>query len=162
MLRSGACWRGTLPLAEFERFAAAVNRCGDVAVAVRFAEDDRSRARVAGRCSARAEITCARCASEADVGIECELDFRLVATEAEAAALGPTLDTVVAEADAVSIAALVEDDLLLNLPEFGCVDCSTCAAYAEQQAALPDTPAALEKRPSPFAALATWRRARET
>lgn len=152
-LRAGGTWRGTLPLTAFERFAATVAGGGDVEVAVRFEPDDLARARVTGTCGVRAEVVCARCGAEVDVLIECAVDFRLVASEAQAQALMPALETVVAAEDRVPVVALVEDDLLLNLPEAGCDDREECENWAEQRAdAATDEPA----RTSPFAVLGNW------
>ena len=51
--------------------------------------------------------------------------MRVVASDAEAQALMPKLDAVVSEA-AMPIAELIEDDLLMNLPEIACKDRATC------------------------------------
>ena len=153
-LRSAGTWRGTLPLTAFERFAATVARGGDVDVAVCFAPDDRARARVTGNCGVHAQVVCARCGSEVDVLVECAVDFRLVASEEQAQAMMPTLETVVAAEDRISVVALVEDDLLLSLPEVGCEDREGCEHWAEQRrevaAAVPT------RRESPFAVLENW------
>ena len=149
-VHTGASWRGTVPLAAFERFAAAVLSAGDVEVEVRLGDDEAARARVTGRCGVDAVLVCSRCADDAAVRIDCAVDFRLVGSEAEAEALTPMFDTMVASGERVSVAALVEDDLLLNLPEVGCADRETCPHWAEQQA---DVAAEPERRESPFAAL---------
>lgn len=153
-LRSGGTWRGTLPPDAFERFAATVTSAGDVEVAVRFEPDDLGLARVTGSCGVRAEIVCSLCASEVEVPVECDLDFRLVASEVQAQALMPDLETVVAPEDRVPVVALVEDDLLLNLPEAGCDDRDECENWAEQRA---DAATAEPIRMSPFAVLGNWK-----
>lgn len=151
-LRAGGTWRGTLPLTAFERFAATVAGGGDVEVAVRFEPDDRAWARVTGTCGVRAELACSLCGCDVVVPVECDLDFRLVASEAQAQALMPDLETVVATEDRISVVALVEDDLLLNLPESGCDDRDECENWAEQR---PD--AATAEPASPFAVLRNWK-----
>ena len=154
-LRSGGTWRGTLPLEAFERFAATVASAGDVEVAVRLEPDDLGRARVTGSCRVRAEIVCALCGCEVEVSVESPLDFHLVASEAQAQALMPDLETVVATEDRVAVVALVEDDLLLNLPEAGCDDRDECENWAEQR---PDVaPVEPARRTSPFAVLGNWK-----
>lgn len=154
-LRSGGTWRGTLSLEAFERFAATVAGAGDVEVAVRLKPDDLGRARVTGSCRVRAEIVCSLCGCEVEVSVESPLDFRLVASEAQAQALMPDLETVVATEDRVAVVALVEDDLLLNLPEAGCDDRDECENWAEQR---PDVaPIEATQRTSPFAVLGNWK-----
>lgn len=141
-----------MPLDAFERFAATVAGGGDVAVAVRFEPDDVGRARVTGTCSVSAEVVCSHCGCDVEVPIECALDFRLVASEAQAAALMPDLETVVATEDRISVVVLVEDDLLLNLPEAGCADRDECENWAESR---PET--ATAEAASPFAVLRNWK-----
>lgn len=153
-LQSGGTWRGTLPLEAFERFAATVASGGDVEVAVRLEPDDLGRARVTGSCGLRAEIVCSLCGCEVEVPVECALDFRLVASEAQAQTLMPDLETVVATEERVSVVALVEDDLLLNLPEAGCDDRDECENWAEER---PDVASREPERTSPFAVLGNWK-----
>ena len=141
-----------MPLDAFERFAAAVAGGGDVAVAVRFEPDDQAWARVTGTCGVRAEVVCSRCGCDVEVPVECALDFRLVGDEAQAQALMPDLETVVATEDRISVVALVEDDLLLNLPEAGCDDRDECENWAESR---PDGVTA--EQASPFAVLRNWK-----
>ena len=158
-LRSSGIWRGSLPLTAFERFAATVVGGGDVEVAVCFEPDDLARARVTGTCRVRAEVVCALCGSEVDVVVECAVDFHLVASEAQAQALMPALDTVVATEDRISVATLVEDDLLLSVPEAGCDDRDHCENWGDSWAGQqPDVAtAAPARRESPFAVLGNWK-----
>ena len=157
-LRTGGTWRGTLPLAAFERLAETVAGGGDVEVAVRFEPDDLARARVTGTCGARADVVCAQCGCDVNVLVDCAVDFRLVASEAQAQALLPDLETVVATEDRVSVVALVEDDLLMSLPEAGCDDRDDCENWAEQR---PDAVTATGNPAadvdSPFAVLGDWK-----
>ena len=158
-LRSGGTWRGTVPLAAFERFAATVAGGGDVEVAVRFEPDDRARARVTGTCGVHAQVVCAWCGSDVDVLVECAVDFRLVDDETQAQALMPTLETVVASEDRISVVALVEDDLLLSLPEAGCDDRDHCENWRENWAEQRPDVATAEPAPreSPFAVLGNFK-----
>ena len=159
-LQAGGTWRGTLPLAAFERFAATVTGGGDVEVAVRFEPDDLARARVTGTCGVRAQVVCAVCGSDVDVLVECAVDFRLVVSETQAQALMPALETVVAAEDRISVVALVEDDLLLSLPEAGCDDRDHCGNWGEHRSEVATAEPA--RRENPFAVLGNWKpRARD-
>ena len=154
-LRAGGTWRGTLPLTAFERLAATVTGGGDVEVGVRFEPDDLARARVTGTCGVHAQVVCAVCGSDVDVLVECAVDFRLVASETQAQALMPTLETVVAAEDRISVVALVEDDLLLSLPEAGCDDRDHCENWGEHRTEVATAEPA--RRESPFAVLGNWK-----
>ena len=146
-VRNGARWEGTVPRAAFERLGAA----GDVRVSVRLGDDGLTRGRVTGTCHVVAAVVCAQCANEMEVPTECAIDFRLVADEARAEALTPEYDTLVTAEERVPLAALVEDDLLLGLPEVGCTDRDACPHWAEQRQAMAEV---ARGRTSPFAALA--------
>ena len=157
-LRSGGTWRGTLPLEAFERFAATVFGGGDVEVSLRLEPDVLGRARLTGSCGLRAEIVCSLCGCEVEVPVECALDFRLVASEAQAQTLMPDLETVVASEERVSVVALVEDDLLLSLPEAGCDDRVRCENWCENWAEeRPGVASREPERTSPFAVLGNWK-----
>ena len=158
LARAGAAWRGVLPLDAFERLKAAVSTAGDVDVALKFSADDVGQARVTGTCGVLAQVVCARCSCAVEVRVESAIDFRIVESEAHAQALTPMFDTVVTEADIVAAGTLVEDDLLLSLPEFACEDWDNCPNALELRTIaleLRESQAAHEPEPttSPFAGL---------
>ena len=131
LARAGAAWHGVLPLDAFGRLKAAVNTASDVDVALKFSGDDVAQARVTGTCGVLAQVVCARCSCDVEVRIESAIDFRIVASEAQAQALTPAFDTVVTDEDIVAVGTLVEDDLLLSLPEIACEDWENCANALE-------------------------------
>lgn len=151
LAHAGAAWRGVLPLDAFERLKAAVSSAGDVDVALKFSADDVAQVRVTGTCGVLAQVVCARCSCDVEVRVESVLDFLIVASEAQAQALTPMFDTVMTDDDIVAVGTLVEDDLLLSLPEFACEDWDNCANALE----LRESQAAYEPEPtkSPFAGL---------
>ena len=146
-------WRHTVAAHNFVRLAQAAE-FADVEVDVRFALDDHGRPHATGACRLVAKVCCCRCLREEPVDVASRIDIRVVASEAEAQALMPELDAVVSDA-AMPIAELIEDDLLMSLPEIACKDRETC----------PHVPVAVsgdgvsadhdgEDRKRPFAALA--------
>ncbi len=130
---------------------ASVVEVGEVEVDLRFALDDHGRPHATGVCRLVAKVCCCRCLREAPVDVAGRIDARVVASEAEVQALMPELDAVVGDG-AMPITELVEDDLLMSLPEIACKDRDTCPHAPIGN----DNPAGRDDDESqqPFAALA--------
>lgn len=117
--RQGRRWVGKVPSTAFERLAG-LAALEDVAVELTFEIDDHDRVRMRGGGKAEARIVCQRCLEEVDVAVESSLDVRVMASERSAQEVGKQYDTIVIDARTLSVAELVEDDLILSLPELGC------------------------------------------
>ncbi len=150
LARGSGSWRGVVPVGAFERLGAFVGDDGaGVEAELDFEFDAGGRLRVSGTCRVTAAVCCSRCLETAPVAVVAAVDYRVVASEAEAQALTPAVDTVVGDIEAMPATALVEDDLLLSMPEIACREQDSC----------PRAPAALEtgadagQSASPFAAL---------
>ena len=134
LARDGGAWRGTVSVAAFERLGevlfqdrlSARAEVPSVSAMLDFALDDQGRPRVTGTCKVAAVVCCRRCAETVDVEVESQLDFRVVATDAEAEGLMPAIDVVVNNGPTLPLTALIEDDILLDIPEIGCVDPRAC------------------------------------
>ena len=139
LAREGGRWRGTIDVAAFERLGDALfdvagsgeTKTPSVSAALDFSLDDEGRPRVRGTCKVVAPICCSRCAETVDVEVESHLDFRVVTTEREVERLMPAFDAIVSEDARLPLTALVEDDILLSIPERCCGEGSTCA-YARE------------------------------
>ena len=138
LAREGGAWRGSIAVDQFERLGALLyndvetatrgqtDGSARVSAALDFALDADGRPRVTGRCQVAAVVRCGRCAEAVGVEVDSRLDFRIVASEAEAQTLMPDLDVVVSTGPGVLVTALMEDDILLSIPETGCVDGEPC------------------------------------
>ena len=155
LARKGRRWRGTIDVAAFERlgpvlFGAALPNPGhqatpwrqgietgtpSVSAALEFSLDVEGRPRVRGRCRVVAPVFCTRCAENVDIAVVSDLDFRVVATDAEAQSMTPTFDAVVCEDNHVPLTVLVEDDILLSIPERCCADPAACDRASEVELA---------------------------
>ncbi len=153
LARLAGSWRGALGVDEFDRLGAVVgNRDAVVDVRLDFAIDDAGHPRASGTARVTANVLCTRCLRLAAVDVESSIDLRVVGSEAQARLLTPTFDTVVAADGRLPVTALIEDDLLLSLPEAACVDRATCPHAPSRQrgsAAASDG----SRGASPFAAL---------
>ena len=136
-------WIGTIDVAAFERLGDVLFNGADsseakasrVSAALDFLLDDEGRPRVRGTCKVVAPICCSGCAQTLDVEVESHLDFRVVASDAQVEGLMPELDAVVSEDARLPLTALVEDDILLSVPERCCAPGATCAYASEAERA---------------------------
>lgn len=146
LAREGGRWRGTIDLAAFERLGKVLADVADssktnvrsVSAALDFSLDDEGRPWVRGVCKVVAPIRCSQCAETVEVEVESHLDFRVVATDAEVEGLMPAFDAVVSEDARLPLAALLEDDILLSIPERCCAEEATCAYASEAEVARRD------------------------
>ena len=142
LAREGGKWRGTIDVAAFERLGDVLfgvadsgqTKASNVSAALDFSVDDEGWPRVRGVCNVVAPIRCSRCAETVDVEVESHLDFRVVGTEADVERLMPAFDALVSEDGRLPVTALVEDDILLSIPERCCAEASTCAYGSEADA----------------------------
>ena len=149
LARRGGSWRCTVAASGFSRLAQEAE-VADVEVDLRFALDDHGRPHATGTCRLVAKVRCCRCLRNEPVEVASCIDLRIVASEAELQALMPEVDAVVSDGP-MPIAELIEDDLLMSLPEIACKDRETCSyAPASGNAAGRDG----EDKQLPFEALA--------
>lgn len=147
LAREGGRWRGTIDVAAFERLGNVLFNVADssetkasrVSAALDFSLDGEGRPWVRGTCKVVAPICCSRCAETVDVEVESLLDFRIVATDAEVEGVMPAFDAVVSEDARLPLTELVEDDILLSIPERCCADGTTCVYAREAEVVGHDT-----------------------
>lgn len=152
LARDRGTWHGTIAVGAFERLGQVLFEEADpggaaspsVSAALNFALDDEGRPWVRGTCQVVAPIRCRRCAETVVVEVESQLDYRIVATDAQAEALMPSYDLVVSNDARLALTALLEDDILLSIPERCCADGSKCrhARETEMAARQADVPPA--------------------
>lgn len=106
----------TVPLAELPRLRAQLAHvAGEVRGHVHF----RRQAGIAVaelRLSGTARLVCQRCLEAMELPIEAETQVGLIATEADASRVPEELEPVLAPGGRISVADLVEEELLLTLP----------------------------------------------
>ena len=114
-----------MPIVAFERLAT-LAEVDDVAVELAFEIDDHDRIRMRGGGKTKARIVCQRCLEEVDVAVESSLDVRVMNSDERAQEIARDYDTMVIGERTLSVAELVEDDLILALPEWGCETFDDC------------------------------------
>ena len=117
MARDGASRRGEIAISRMSRLLPLLcDNQGAVQFELDFALDSQSRPRVTGRIRATLEVICQRCLEP--MRLELDLDVRLgiVKSDDEAVALTDGSEPLTLDGDTVSLATLVEDELILGLP----------------------------------------------
>jgi uncharacterized protein len=121
-----------------------------------FSIGDDGRVWVAGVVAGVLNATCQRCLEKLDRPLRATFDLCIVSDPALASRIASEADVLVAEGDAVTIAQIVEDELILGLPERLCVEdpCPVAPAFEYPAAEAEDT----EPRDNPFSVLSQLKR----
>ena len=101
-------------------------------------------------------LTCQRCLGRLEFPVQRAFRLALVRSEAEADRLADGYEPLLLEDERLVIRDVVEDELLLALPDFpqhGAEEACTLPEYREEE-----NTAAVEDKPNPFAALASLKR----
>lgn len=147
-------------MAHFERVIAVEDlpRLADAAleidrakVDIHFARDDQGRPELTGNIEAELKLECQRCLAPMDYEVAKEIALAIVWDEAQAKALPKTIDPWIVGEDEADLAAIIEEELLLELP--------VVAKHSEdcldpEYLSTGDTGVSEDKKPNPFSVLA--------
>ena len=145
---------GALPLAALPRLAALLSSTeGMVRVALVATVDGQGKRYIHGEVSAVVELVCQRCLGRLHMPLLARVSLGLVRSEAEAERLPEDREPLLLTGDEIAVATLVEDELLLALPQIPRhEDLRECAAHGYT---LPGDEPPASRPPQPFAALAS-------
>ena len=99
---------------------------GSVEASCAFSRDEENRAIVALRVEAKLEVTCQRCLESLPLAIESENRLAIVSDDDMAKQLPADLDPWVVEGEQGNLWALVEDELILEVPAVAYHDTESC------------------------------------
>lgn len=164
MVASGRVFEGRLPLSTMTRLRDSLASTeGEVAYALTFGKDTFGIGYVDMRVNTRLPLTCQRSLEGFEFPVDIDQRLGLIASERDEAALPEGYEPVLLEGSAdLSLAALIEDELILALPvvplkpgmdEIEPQTWSTGAADEEEQEEI-------ETKKNPFASLASWKQDR--
>ncbi len=130
---------GDVPLAEMPRLGEAVLRLeGDAHYALRFQRDARRRIRVSGQVTANAVLTCQRCLGEVAYPLSGEISLAVIEGLAEMEYLPEDVEPLLLEpGERRRGLDLVEDELLLALPQIPRHEDEGCAGDLEPESSPP-------------------------
>jgi len=161
LARSHRLLSGQLPLKRMQRLIESIeDKSGDIDIDLKFDIDMNGVSMLEGQVCCSLQLRCQRCMQPMTFPIDVTFRLALVESEAEIDALGEQYEPLLLEDDLVSIADIVEDELLLALPivprhaEDECQLINPAAEPVEQQATEPEP----SREDNPFAVLAELQR----
>ncbi len=117
MARDGSSRRGIIEVSRMSRLAPLLcNDQGTVRFELDFRLDSQSRPLMTGRVQATLELICQRCLEPMSLDLDLELRLGIVRSDEEAVALREDYEPLILSTDSVSLATVVEDELILGLP----------------------------------------------
>lgn len=126
-----------------------------VRYSLRFGRDASEKAVVVGQVSLTVRPICQRCLSQVVLSLECDISVALISDEAQAEDLPDHLDPVLVEDGAMRPLDLVEDELLLALPQVPMHLEGECADLYQLDPVPEET---VTEQENPFAVLASLKR----
>lgn len=150
---------GELPLETFSRLSACLlEPAGNVSFKLTFGRDQERRAILSGWAKAVLPLQCQRCLEEVNLPIDTHLSVVFVQGLDEAEMLPEKLDPCLVEDEQVTLRDLLEDELLLMLPQVAMHDPGACKAPGSGVAEEVPIDSSKQERVNPFAALAELKR----
>lgn len=114
-----------LEVTSLPRFGDVCEAVKDIAAELSFDHDGQARVKVSGRVHCKAQLSCHRCDENVWRYVDCSFTSVIAFDEQQADAwsgLDPSLDILVAAGANLDMVELVEDELLLALPDQVCTD----------------------------------------
>lgn len=145
--------KGVLAVGEFKRLVELLlDSSGEASIDLRFFRDEMSKRVIQGTVSVTVKLECQRCLDEVDVEIRSDINLALVFSDEEAKALPKEYDPLIVVPDEeISLVDLVEEELLLNLPDFAYHENDDCGISYKKQS--DDLVADEVKKENPFSVL---------
>lgn len=154
LAQRGARLVGELPLARMTRLAEVLAQTDSVVkVELCFALSRQGWTEVTGSLSAHVYQTCQRCLEPVQVGLDKTLNLAVVETEAELGKLPDDKDPLLCGDEPLSVIDLVEDELLLLLPQEPKHTMGTCAGRHSWHSGEPPLESGAAMEANPFAVL---------
>ena len=145
-------------LSEFPRLRSALlSDDGEVSFQLDFSRDEKRRARIKGRVNATLVVECQRCLKALELKIDSEINLAVIEVAEQAERIPDECDPVQAEDGLVRLLDIVEDELILAIPQVPMHEPNKCALVYDNSASdeIPELSQDSETAGSnPFAVLA--------
>ncbi len=126
---SGERLSGQLQLTQLDRISDLIlNRDGPVSFDLAFSKDDKGIVTITGELSADLTVLCQRCLNEMPLKLQSPIQVGVIDDQQQIDVLPEMLEPVVTEAHRISLARLIEEELLLAMPLAPVHDRSACPA----------------------------------
>ena len=153
---------GKIPLARMPRLEGLlVDRQGMVAFDLAFSRGEKRRPRISGTVQATLALECQRCLEPLRLTLDIHVELAVIEVAAEAEGLPEQVDPILADNGRIRLLDLLEDELLLAIPQVPMHQPSSCRAQVPDRGADISLPVEGEDeeydRTNPFAVLAGHR-----
>ncbi len=156
LARQGARVVREFPAVALERLAEIAPGQDTLSLDMRFSMDGNGRPWVAGQAAVTVAATCQRCLERFDRQMTARFELCIVRNAATASELAEEVDVLVLDSDELTLAQVVEDELLLSLPERLCEE-EPCPFAPNLEFPAPDAPEPAETD-NPFHVLSQLKR----
>ncbi|MFZ1575008.1 MAG: YceD family protein [Chromatiaceae bacterium] len=130
---AGAEFDGAWPLSGLSRLRESLRETeGEVGYRLAFARDLEGRATLRGEIEARLVLTCQRCLGALEWDVAAPLGLALVSGLDEARLLSEDLDPLLVSEEPIRLLDLIEDELLLALPQIAMHEPGDCAPPSQE------------------------------
>lgn len=147
---------GIVSLASMTRFGEeAGKQQGDCEVHLEFGIDTQGRRFIEGRLKADVQLACRRCLEPMPVTLESHFLLGMVASDALAAELANAYEPVLVENEQLDLLLVIEDELILSLPQVVYHDEAQCAVSRDEMTSGEESEVVKEPAESPFDVLRT-------
>jgi uncharacterized protein len=151
----GKAVSGTIRLGSMPRLSQCLHDTGgEVSFELNFQRDARHRAVLIGSLSAELTLECQRCLESVVLPVESAVSIAFVEGIEQAGRLPETLDPCLVEEGSVRFRDLIEDELLLMLPQVAMHDTGACMTRLGDQSQAPAMEQDNSSGNNPFAVLA--------
>lgn len=143
---------GLVALADMDRLAEEIGipQDGDASVWLEFAIDAQGRRVIRGRLEVELQLPCRRCLEPMAQHVASDFLLGLVSSDDLAAELPGTHEPVLVENEQLNLSGVIEDELILALPQVVYHDESACSVSREQLGSGADSEASETPSGSPF------------
>lgn len=142
---------GLVALAELKRLTEEVGaQDGDAHVRLTFGHDAQGRRIIEGSLAVTLQLPCRRCLQPVERSVNSEFLLGMVSSDSLAAELPSTHEPVLVEDEQLNLLALVEDELILSLPQVVYHAEADCPVSHDQLSSGVDTDVSDPPRESPF------------
>ena len=158
----GKCVEGAIPLGDMPR----LSRClldaqGEAKFDLRFERDRERRATLVGRITAELVLECQRCLDRLAQPVEIEVALAFVEVIDQASLLPESLDPCLVEEGSVRFRDMIEDELLLTLPQVPMHETGRCTAEYDGEPEESPVEPGQSASEHPFAVLAELKREKD-
>ena len=156
----GKRFSGRIPLAKFPRLGALLlDQDGDAVFELAFERDEQKRSCVRGRVEASLRFECQRCLQQMDFAAATAISLALVDSLDEMALLPEQYDPLLVETGSIKLLELLEDELLLTLPQVPMHTDGSCLVSSPAEAGCDESSdGSGSRKRNPFEVLAKLKR----